>query len=591
MTTGVNSVTHETPGTPVPPAEAAAAASEEARTRAPGALGTAAEGSRGTAAPDAPGAAAPGAYELLRDRLLAQAAELSSRTEELNRRRIEEFGAARLELTGTERLRTGRASVPQDVVAIGRALLVGYDTGPAGRGETTVGDVFALHGPDLARLPEDAVPGLLDDPAFVREFAALYRYYREATLLRLRRVEGRLLAVFRTGEKAEDIRVLRWALTEDGGVSFLDARGDRDHVLPPAHDVTWTPATREDHVLGRHPHVSVGGEVFLATVGGALTVKTENDTETAEGIHSEPVDEPLQALADADIAHARVGALILLRVRPYKEDTDRYLVFNTLTRTVVRLDGIGQACRRLPDDQGIVFPGGHCLATGAHRTYRIDTEGLRFEREVRSPNGEDVLYAFRAPAGGRTLLLSYHTIRKEVAAPLSCRGWALSEDGTLTLLRAGGEPPGCTPCSAGPRPTCPTPTRPPAPPPSPARGGHRARPHRQRRPRTGHRRLSVRGPGRHRDHAHRRGLRRTGRRLRPHRRRPPLARRPGGRRPRAAAGPAAGDRRAGARRVRHRAHPDPAGRRRPRRGRGAADRRRAGCAARPRAGPLTGRPD
>ncbi|MGM0353495.1 DNA repair ATPase [Streptomyces sp. ECR3] len=440
MTTGVNSVTHETPGTPVPPAEAAAAASEEARTRAPGALGTAAEGSRGTAAPGAPGAAAPGAYELLRDRLLAQAAELSSRTEELNRRRIEEFGAARLELTGTERLRTGRASVPQDVVAIGRALLVGYDTGPAGRGETTVGDVFALHGPDLARLPEDAVPGLLDDPAFVREFAALYRYYREATLLRLRRVEGRLLAVFRTGEKAEDIRVLRWALTEDGGVSFLDARGDRDHVLPPAHDVTWTPATREDHVLGRHPHVSVGGEVFLATVGGALTVKTENDTETAEGIHSEPVDEPLQALADADIAHARVGALILLRVRPYKEDTDRYLVFNTLTRTVVRLDGIGQACRRLPDDQGIVFPGGHCLATGAHRTYRIDTEGLRFEREVRSPNGEDVLYAFRAPAGGRTLLLSYHTIRKEVAAPLSCRGWALSEDGTLTLLRAGGEP-------------------------------------------------------------------------------------------------------------------------------------------------------
>lgn len=234
--------------------------------------------------------------------------------------------------------------------------------------------------------------------------------------------------------------MLRWALTEDGGVSFLDARGDRDHVLPPAHDVTWTPATREDHVLGRHPHVSVGGEVFLATVGGALTVKTENDTETAEGIHSEPVDEPLQALADADIAHARVGALILLRVRPYKEDTDRYLVFNTLTRTVVRLDGIGQACRRLPDDQGIVFPGGHCLATGAHRTYRIDTEGLRFEREVRSPNGEDVLYAFRAPAGGRTLLLSYHTIRKEVAAPLSCRGWALSEDGTLTLLRAGGEP-------------------------------------------------------------------------------------------------------------------------------------------------------
>jgi hypothetical protein len=407
MTTGVNSTTHE------------------------------------PSAPGVPGAdAAPGAYELLRDRLTAQAGELARRAEALNARRVEEFGAARLELTGTERLQSKSACVAQDAVALGEVLLLGYETGPAGSADgTAVGDVFALHGPDLARLPEDAVPGLLDDPAFVREFAALYRYYREATLLRLRRVDGRLLAVFRTGEKADDIRVLRWAVGDDGRVSFLDARGDRDHVLPPAHDFTWTPTTREDHVLGRHPHVSIGGEVYVATVGGTLTVKTENDTETADGIHSEPVAEPLQALADADIAHARVGALILLRVRPYKEDTDRYLVFNTLTRTVVRLDGIGRACRRLPDDQGIVFPGGHCLATGTHRTYELDTEGLEFEREVRSPNGEDVLFAFRAPAGGRTLLLPYHTIRKEVAAPLSCRGWALADDGTLTLLRGGGDEP------------------------------------------------------------------------------------------------------------------------------------------------------
>ncbi|MGV9288609.1 DNA repair ATPase [Streptomyces sp. NPDC003719] len=383
-----------------------------------------------------------GTYEVLRDRLTAQAAELARRAEALNLRRIEEFGSAGLELAGTERLRTERPCVPQDVVAVGGTLLFGYNTAFATRTETAVGDVLALHDRDLNRLPEDAVPGLLDDPAFVREFAALYRYYREATLLRLRRVDGRLLAVFRTGEKADDIRVLRWALTDDGRASFLDARGDRDHVLPPAHDFTWTRTTREDHVLGRHPHVSVGGEVFVSAVGGTLTVKVENDTETERGIHGEPVAEPLQALADADIAHARVGALILLRVRPYKEETDRYLVFNTLTRTVVRLDGIGQACRRLPDDQGIIFPGGHYLAAGTHRTYELDTAGLEFERELRAPNGEDVLYAFHAPAHGRSLLLPYNLIRKEAATPLSCRGWALFDDGTLTLLRTedGGEP-------------------------------------------------------------------------------------------------------------------------------------------------------
>lgn len=187
--------------------------------------------------------------------------------------------------------------------------------------------------------------------------------------------------------------------------------------------------------------MSVRGAFYVSAVGGTLTVKLEDDTETADGIHSEPVDEPLQSLADADIAHARVGALILLRVRPYKEDTDRHLVFNTLTKSVVRLDGIGLACRRLPDDQGIVFPGGYCLATGAHKTYELDAAGLEFEREVRSPNGEDVLYAFHARGASRRLLLSYNTIRKEVANPLPCRGWALSGDGTFAVLRADGDEP------------------------------------------------------------------------------------------------------------------------------------------------------
>ncbi|MEU2298153.1 DNA repair ATPase [Streptomyces antibioticus] len=386
-----------------------------------------------------------GTYEVLRDRLTAQAAELARRAEELNTRRIEEFGSLRLELAGTERLHTDAACVPRDVVAVAGVLLLGYNTVPGRGPETTVGDVLALHDREMRRLPDDAVPGLLDDPSFIREFRALHRYYHQARLLRLRRVEGKLLAVFQTGEKADDIRVLRWAVSDDGQVAFLDARGDRDHVLPPAHDFTWRETTREDHVLGRHPHVSVEGEVFVTTVGGSLTVKTENDTETGEGIHTEPVAEPLQSLADADIAYARVGALILVRVRPYKEDTDRHLVFNTLTRSVVRLDGIGQGCRRLPEDQGIVFPGGYCLATGTYKTFDGVTGGeddpLEYERTVRSPNGEDVLFAFHARAAGRGLLLHYNLIRKEVATPLSCDGWALFDDGTLTVLRGGDDEP------------------------------------------------------------------------------------------------------------------------------------------------------
>ncbi|MBC9718350.1 DNA repair ATPase [Streptomyces sp. TRM66268-LWL] len=383
-----------------------------------------------------------GTYEVLRDRLSVQAAELARRAGELNTRRMAEFGSGELALTGTERIRTEHTCVPRDIVAVGEVLLFGYNVFLGLKPGTAVGDVFALHDRDLNRLPDDAVPGLLDDPAFVREFAALYRYYRQAHLLQLRHVDGKLLAVFQTGEKAGDTRVLRWALDGDGGARFLDAQGERDHVFPPAHDVVWTDADREDHVLGRHPHISIGGEVFVETLGGTLTVKVENNTETGQGIYQEPVNDPLQSLADADVAHARVGPLILLRIRPYKEDHDRHLVFNTLTRTVVRLDGIGQACLRLPEDQGIVFPGGYYLAaTGTAKTFDLDTEGLEYERTVRSPNGEDVLFAFHARVEGRGLLLPYNVIRKEVASPLSCHGWALFDDGQLMVLRAESDEP------------------------------------------------------------------------------------------------------------------------------------------------------
>ncbi|MDL4815583.1 DNA repair ATPase [Actinomadura opuntiae] len=380
-----------------------------------------------------------GTYEVLRARLAERAAETARRAEALNARRLEVFGGAELRLTGTEQVRTERAGVPRDVVAIGRVLLLGCDT-PAAVGETAVEDVFSLHrfedGGGFAPAGPDAVPGLLDDPHFRRDFADTVRYYRQARLLQLRRVDGRLLAVFQTGPQVSDVRVLRWRTAPDGTVAYEDNQGERDHAFPPAHDVEWIGTTRDDHVRGPHPHISIEGEVFVGTVGGALTVKIENDTGTGDGVFREPVDEPLQALADADVRYARVGALILLRIRPYNEPAWRHLVFNVRTKEVVRLDGIAQACRRLPDDHGIVFPGGYCLDTGVVKTFDTDVSGLEYERVVRSPNGEDVLYVFHSRADGRSLLLPYNVIRKRVAAPITCHGYALFDDGALVVLRA-----------------------------------------------------------------------------------------------------------------------------------------------------------
>ncbi|MFE6222542.1 DNA repair ATPase [Streptomyces sp. NPDC057854] len=383
------------------------------------------------------------AYAVLRDRLTQQAAELAARAQALNDERTRVFGSGELELTGTAQLRTETPCVLTDAVAVGGLLLFGRTRPPgADTGEPRVADVFALYDREFTAQPEDALPGLLDDPDFVREFTALHRYFRGARLVRLRRAEGRLLAVFRTGDKADDLRVLRWTVTPSGECRFLDARGDRDLPAPAGQDVTWTAAGRDDHVPGRHPHLDLGGRLYVSTVGGTLTVKTENDTETAVGVHTEPVDDPLQSLADAEVAHAVVGPLVLVRVLPYRETTVRHLVFHTLTGTVVRLDALGQACLRLPDDRGVVFPGGYCLADGTVRTFDTDTTGLAHDGSVTSPHGEDVLYVFRAPHDGRTVLLPYHRVREEITRPVTGRAHALLDDGTLAVLRGTGSEPG-----------------------------------------------------------------------------------------------------------------------------------------------------
>ena len=399
-----------------------------------------------------------GTYEVLRARLAEQAAGLARRAEELNAQRLQVFGSAELQLLGTERIRTENNCVPRDCISVpagaggtnraGGLMLFGYNVFIGLKPETTVDDVFSLHrftrDGDAFRFEDagpDELPGLLRDPQFVRDFAELYRYYRDTRLLQLRKMDGKVLAIFQTGARTEDIRVLRWQVAVDGSVSYLDNRGERDHVFPPSHDFEWVATVRENHVLGRHPHISISDEVFVETVGGDLTVKIENNTETGEGVYREPVDEPLQSLADADVQYARVGTLILLRIRPYNEITWRHLVFNTRTKSVVRLDGIGQACQRLPEDQGLIFPGGHYLETGINKTFDTEVAGLEFERVIRSTNGEDVLYVFHARSEGRTLLLPYNVIRKEVATPLPCHGYSLFDDGTLVVFRAASEEP------------------------------------------------------------------------------------------------------------------------------------------------------
>ncbi|GGS35546.1 DNA repair ATPase [Deinococcus knuensis] len=432
-------------------------AGEQIGTEQTGAVQTGAE-QTGAVQADAGGTVPDGGtFDVLRRRLHGLAAQVQGAAAHLNDARIAEFGESGMSLLGRFRVRTEHNSLGRDVVQVGDRLLFGFNVFIGLKSQTRVEDVFALYrlsdsgvdgaapgsGPQQAERTFDAQPLALDgsflaEPAFVRDFEELYAYYRHARLLQLAVTGGRLLAAFQIGERLTDRRVFRWSVAPDGQVTYLDARGERDLAPPAPFDFEWVRAGRDREVSGRHPHLNILDTLFVETSGGDLTVKVENNTETGQGIYSEPVEERTQSLDDARFEFARVGSLILLRVLPYRERAWRGLVFSEVTRRVLRLDALLQACVQLPEDHGIIFPGGYVLQSGEHHAFGAALSGMEFSRALRSPNGEDVLFVFYEQESGRSALFVYNMVRRELSSPVTAHGYALLPDGRMVLFHEEG---------------------------------------------------------------------------------------------------------------------------------------------------------
>jgi hypothetical protein len=242
----------------------------------------------------------------------------------------------------------------------------------------------------------------LADERFVQGLRRPLRYHREAEAPAA--PHDRPRGCSRSSAPAHSARTRRSSAgaSTTAGVSYIDARGEDDNVRPGSTTSPGSLVRRDDQRSGEHPHVSILDEVFVETIGGDLTIKVENNTQSGQGIYSEPVDDANQTLDDAEIAYAKLGALILLKIKPYREESlplPRLQHAHEEGRAHRRHR---QACLALPEDQGIIFPDGYYLRTGEYKVFDADTRPIHFERAIKAPNGEDVLYVFYRPEDGAT---------------------------------------------------------------------------------------------------------------------------------------------------------------------------------------------
>lgn len=379
-----------------------------------------------------------GAYEIIRDRLLKDSNLLVERLQQLNQSRKEVFGSIATELITNERITTENKCIPRDMVAFGDHFIFGYNVHIGLRLKTNLNDVFTVckyenHEFHLTDLK------LINDDKFIVDFENLYQYYRDTVFTKFAEIGPYIYMVFKIGKKEDDIKAFKWRIDGDQLI-YVDNQSSHEFVFPRQQEFVWKSATREMYRSGEHPHISIEDLVFVETVGGDLTIKIEDNTDSGKGIYNEPVDYPDQSLEDADTQYAILGNLVLLKILPYREKEYRHFIYNIKMKSAQRIDAIEKSCILLPDDYGVIFPKGIYLQTGEIKLFNLELNDLLFERKIASPNGEDYLYVFYNQSTGTYLMLSYNLIEQTVETPIVCHGFTIFENGEMCYFKTEEEP-------------------------------------------------------------------------------------------------------------------------------------------------------
>jgi MoxR-like ATPase len=377
-----------------------------------------------------------GTYEIIKNRLQKSGNELRSRLEQLNQARKEIFGSIEMKLISNQRIETQHECIARDIFSIGRYCIFGYNI-RMGLKNIELQDVFSIYEFKADHSFKEVSLDLLrakGSEKFEADFKSLYRYSKEVYFLKFARDKNEpfFYMVFKDGNGE---KTFKWEIQEDALV-YDSSPGDKRYRYPNQFEFEWQSVRMEMYRQGAHPHISILDKVFVETVGGDLTIKIEDNTDTGKGIYAEEVKHTNQKLSDATVSYADLGNLIAIRIKPYQEDF-RYFVYNVKLQTVQRVDALEHSGVLLPSGQGLIFSNGFYLQTGDFKMFdKTAGQNKLFEQHLQSPNGEDHLYVFHSPEDGAYVLLSYNVIEQTVTTPIVCNGYSLFPDGELCYFRS-----------------------------------------------------------------------------------------------------------------------------------------------------------
>lgn len=379
------------------------------------------------------------AYEVIKNRLIKQGEELKEKVERLNSIRKDVFGSIDTSLISSERIITENNCIPRDMAPIEDCFIFGYNVTMGLKSKVELSDVFSVYRYKNHSFQKEPLT-LISDAQFLKDFDDLYRYYKNTFFAKFTIVEPYLYMIFQTGTDATAIKAFKWLIKGDK-LEYIDSRSEHEVKFTSRNDFDYVKATRDDQRSGIHPHVSILDKVFVETIDGDLTIKIEDNTDTGKGIYSEPVEDKDQNLDDAEIYYADLGEIVILKIRPYKEEAYRYFIFNNKLKNVVRIDAIKDNCMLLPGGHGLIFPKGFYLQNGEYKVFDVPVdEHSIFDQRISSFTGEDYQYIFYNIESGIYLIYSYNIIEQCIDTPIVCSGYSHFNNGEMLVFKHEDEP-------------------------------------------------------------------------------------------------------------------------------------------------------
>ena len=373
-----------------------------------------------------------GTYEIIQSRLQKQKSELQQRLGQLNEARKDVFGSIETKLIANNRINTENNCIARDIVTIGEYCIFGYNVHFGLRTQINLLDVFSVYTYTGDHFTSQSLE-LFEDTTFLNDFTNLYKYYRNTIFSKFARVGNYLHMVFQLSDSTTDIKTFKWLINNDN-LTYVDNRSEHEFKFPKQHEFNWIEVNRDMHRNGVHSHISILDKVFVETIGGDLTIKTEDNTDDGKGIYNEPIEHIDQTLDDGQFRFAEVGNLITIEAKPFQEEP-RYFVYNHKIQEVKKINSIKDACILLPDNQGLIYPNGYYLQSGNFKLFDNDITNTKFQERISSPNGEDFMYVFYESTKGVYVLMPYNIIEQEVKTPIICNGFTILKNGELCYFK------------------------------------------------------------------------------------------------------------------------------------------------------------